>query len=127
MTLLSHPRFSSYLDMDIKTWRYAKYSLTCNLLILEIMIIAFIRIIYKGLYSRNLIAQRFAADIFNDAGILLTMLTPFLSSFNKNWTVPILCLSAVCRSLCGVTGGATRSGLTRVRRILLLKYYIVLW
>ncbi|KAK6081478.1 DUF647 domain-containing protein [Seiridium cupressi] len=52
---------------------------------------------------------RFAADIFNDAALLLDVLTPSLP-----WTPKILalCAAGVLRSLCGVAAGAAKASLS---------------
>lgn len=52
---------------------------------------------------------RFAADLFNDAALLLDLATVHLP---KTWFVPIACFATVMRALTGVAGGSSRSGIT---------------
>ena len=52
---------------------------------------------------------RFMADILNDAGMTLELLTPPRTS---PLFLPTLCVATLCRAVCGVAGGATRAALT---------------
>lgn len=52
---------------------------------------------------------RFAADIFNDAALLLDILTP---SLPQNPKILALCAAGILRSLCGVAAGAAKASLS---------------
>ncbi|CEM04426.1 unnamed protein product [Vitrella brassicaformis CCMP3155] len=52
---------------------------------------------------------RFMADILNDAGMTLELLTPPRTS---PLFMPTLCGATLCKAVCGVAGGATRAALT---------------
>ncbi|KAI4600572.1 hypothetical protein KJ359_000931 [Pestalotiopsis sp. 9143b] len=52
---------------------------------------------------------RFMADIFNDAALLLDILTPALPQTPKILT---LCAAGILRSLCGVSAGAAKASLS---------------
>jgi hypothetical protein len=52
---------------------------------------------------------RFLADIFNDAGMVLSCVTPSLPPFFK---VTLLCLSGTLRALCGVAAGSSKASLS---------------
>ena len=51
---------------------------------------------------------RYVADILNDLAMLLELLSPFFPSI----FLPLVCLAALFRSICGVCGGATRATFT---------------
>ena len=48
---------------------------------------------------------RLFADIINDIALSLEFLAPALG---KDWFLPILCVSSLCKALCGVAAGCTR-------------------
>ncbi len=50
---------------------------------------------------------RLLADILNDAAIILDTLTPHVPTFR----VPVLCLSASLRSLCGIAAGGSKAAI----------------
>ncbi|KAK7920919.1 hypothetical protein PG985_008941 [Apiospora marii] len=52
---------------------------------------------------------RFAADLFNDAALLLDVLTPVLPTKPK---IMALCAAGILRSLCGVAAGAAKASLS---------------
>jgi hypothetical protein len=52
---------------------------------------------------------RLAADIFNDAAMILDCLSP---AFPKSSRVFVLSLSSVLRSLCGVAAGSSKASLS---------------
>ena len=54
---------------------------------------------------------RLAADVFNDMGMALGLVSPLMPT--KELTVTMMCLSTINSALCGVTGGATRGSLTQ--------------
>jgi len=76
-----------------------------------------------GMIGRILFAARFGtqldydckkwrlfADILNDIAMLIEILTP---RFGKEWTLPVLCVASVSRSLVGVAGGATKAAVAQ--------------
>jgi len=52
---------------------------------------------------------RLAADIFNDAAMLLDCLSPALPKASR---VALLSLSSILRSLCGVAAGSSKASLS---------------
>lgn len=52
---------------------------------------------------------RLAADVFNDAAMILDCLSP---AFPKGYRVALLSLSSVLRSLCGVAAGSSKASLS---------------
>jgi len=54
-------------------------------------------------------SYRFLADLFNDSALVLDLLTPVLPFFPK---VCVLVSTAVLRSLCGVSAGASKASLS---------------
>ncbi|KAH9196250.1 hypothetical protein AeNC1_001769 [Aphanomyces euteiches] len=59
-------------------------------------------------FDANVKFWRLYADVINDFGLTLDMLAPFFPL----WVTEILCVSSVCKAMCGVAAGATRSSLT---------------
>ena len=53
---------------------------------------------------------RLAADLFNDAGIVLECLSPALPQTMK---ITLLCIARVVRSLCGVSAGGAKAALSQ--------------
>eukprot|EP00842_Homolaphlyctis_polyrhiza_P001723 jgi/Hompol1/2551/HPOL_006073-RA len=53
---------------------------------------------------------RFAADLFNDGGMLVEMIAPLAP---QALSLMLVCTAAVLRSLCGVAGGATKAALSQ--------------
>ncbi|KAJ3388686.1 hypothetical protein CcCBS67573_g06553 [Chytriomyces confervae] len=54
---------------------------------------------------------RFYADILNDSALSIEVLSPVL--LPKSWFAFAACLSTLLKSLCGVTGGATKAALSQ--------------
>jgi hypothetical protein len=52
---------------------------------------------------------RLAADVFNDAAMILDCLSP---AFPKSSRVVLLSLSSILRSLCGVAAGSSKASLS---------------
>jgi hypothetical protein len=48
---------------------------------------------------------RLFADVINDAALLLEFCAPL---FPRSYFLPILCVAAICKALCGVAAGCTR-------------------
>lgn len=73
------------------------------------------KIAFSYQFSQSLDAEckawRLAADWFNDAGMLLTLVTPHIHV--TRWFMPVACTGTLLRALCGVVGGATRGSLTQ--------------
>ncbi|ETV71418.1 hypothetical protein, variant 1 [Aphanomyces astaci] len=59
-------------------------------------------------FDANVKFWRLYADVINDFGLTLDMLAPFFPLY----VTEILCISSVCKAMCGVAAGATRSSLT---------------
>ncbi|ETV93485.1 hypothetical protein, variant 1 [Aphanomyces invadans] len=59
-------------------------------------------------FDANVKFWRLYADVINDFGLTLDMLAPFFPLY----VTEILCVSSVCKAMCGVAAGATRSSLT---------------
>ncbi|EQC27487.1 hypothetical protein SDRG_14690 [Saprolegnia diclina VS20] len=59
-------------------------------------------------FDANVKFWRLYADVINDVGLTLDMLAPFA----PRCVTQILCVSSVCKAMCGVAAGATRSSLT---------------
>ncbi|OQS06953.1 hypothetical protein THRCLA_01025 [Thraustotheca clavata] len=59
-------------------------------------------------FDANVKFWRLYADVINDFGLTLDMLAPFF----PNYVTQVLCISSVCKAMCGVAAGATRSSLT---------------
>ncbi|EGG18310.1 DUF647 family protein [Cavenderia fasciculata] len=53
---------------------------------------------------------RFAADLLNDFGMTLEMISPL---FGPSYFLPISCLGLISKSICGVAGGCTKASLTQ--------------
>ncbi|KAJ3104045.1 hypothetical protein HDU97_009592 [Phlyctochytrium planicorne] len=72
------------------------------------------RILFAWIFSFNLDADskqwRFYADLLNDAGTFIGVLTP---SLPKRLFVPLACFSTILRSLCGVAAGSTKAALSQ--------------
>ncbi|KYQ90504.1 DUF647 family protein [Tieghemostelium lacteum] len=51
---------------------------------------------------------RFMADILNDVGMTLEIISPYTGYF-----LTFSCLGIICKSLCGVAGGCTKASLTQ--------------
>ena len=70
-------------------------------------------ILFAHLFGISLEADckkyRFLADIYNDAALMLDMLSPIFPGVVR---VTLLCLSGSLRALCGVAGGATKTSLS---------------
>lgn len=70
-------------------------------------------VVFASLYSRSFDAYpkqwRFLADVTNDIGLLIELAAPLLPSL----FLPLACFGAMCRSVTGVAGGATRMALTQ--------------
>ncbi|TYZ61254.1 hypothetical protein PybrP1_001095 [[Pythium] brassicae (nom. inval.)] len=58
-------------------------------------------------FDVNVKRWRLFADVINDVGLTLDMLAPFFPSL----VTEVLCVSSVCKTMCGVAAGATRSSL----------------
>lgn len=61
-------------------------------------------------FGKNIKGWRLFADVSNDIGLTLELLAP-LVPFEAGFTAFIL-LGTICKSLCGVAAGATRSSIT---------------
>uniref|UniRef100_K3WNG6 DUF647 domain-containing protein n=1 Tax=Globisporangium ultimum (strain ATCC 200006 / CBS 805.95 / DAOM BR144) TaxID=431595 RepID=K3WNG6_GLOUD len=59
-------------------------------------------------FDINVKRWRLFADVINDVGLTLDMLAPF---FPASLVTEVLCVSQVCKTMCGVAAGATRSSL----------------
>jgi hypothetical protein len=53
---------------------------------------------------------RFYADIINDIGLTIDMMSPMVSG--TMYYVPIMALAALCRTMCGISAGATKSAIS---------------
>lgn len=51
---------------------------------------------------------RLFADVINDVGLTLEMLSPLCGKA----FLPVACLGSICKTMCGVAAGATRTALT---------------
>lgn len=58
-------------------------------------------------FDVNVKRWRLFADVINDVGLTLDMLAPFFPTL----VTEVLCVSSVCKTMCGVAAGATRSSL----------------
>eukprot|EP01113_Clastostelium_recurvatum_P045027 TRINITY_DN7676_c0_g1_i8.p1 TRINITY_DN7676_c0_g1~~TRINITY_DN7676_c0_g1_i8.p1 ORF type:complete len:346 (+),score=54.14 TRINITY_DN7676_c0_g1_i8:417-1454(+) len=52
---------------------------------------------------------RLMADILNDVGMTLEMLSPMVPGY----FLPLACMGTLCKSICGVAGGCSRAALTQ--------------
>jgi Vitamin B6 photo-protection and homoeostasis len=52
---------------------------------------------------------RLFADVINDVGLTLDMLSPYCSS---SWYLPVTATAALCRTICGLAAGATKSAVS---------------
>eukprot|EP00002_Diphylleia_rotans_P028144 TRINITY_DN5678_c0_g1_i2.p1 TRINITY_DN5678_c0_g1~~TRINITY_DN5678_c0_g1_i2.p1 ORF type:complete len:475 (+),score=98.01 TRINITY_DN5678_c0_g1_i2:51-1475(+) len=72
------------------------------------------RVLFTYLYASNLDSNcktwRFLADIMNDAALFLELISPFIFS---NLYLPVVCTAGLLKTLCGLTGGATKAALTQ--------------
>lgn len=59
-------------------------------------------------FDVNVKRWRLFADVINDVGLTLDMLAPL---FPQSLVTEVLCVSSVCKTMCGVAAGATRSSL----------------
>ncbi|OQR80777.1 hypothetical protein ACHHYP_17211 [Achlya hypogyna] len=59
-------------------------------------------------FDANVKFWRLYADVINDIGLTLDMFAPFFPAY----VTEVLCISSVCKAMCGVAAGATRSSLT---------------
>ncbi|KAJ3278434.1 hypothetical protein HK104_002346 [Borealophlyctis nickersoniae] len=53
---------------------------------------------------------RFAADILNDAGTFVELITPLLP---RGAFIPLACFATLLKSLCGVAAGSTKAALSQ--------------
>ena len=60
------------------------------------------------LFDQDVKRWRLFADIANDAGLTLDMLSPLAGS----WFLTVSCTARICMALCGVAAGSTRAALT---------------
>ncbi|DAZ92464.1 TPA: hypothetical protein N0F65_012694 [Lagenidium giganteum] len=58
-------------------------------------------------FDMNVKRWRLFADVINDVGLTLDMLAPYFPSL----VTEVLCVSSVCKTMCGVAAGSTRSSL----------------
>ncbi|TMW66928.1 hypothetical protein Poli38472_012044 [Pythium oligandrum] len=58
-------------------------------------------------FDMNVKRWRLFADVINDVGLTLDMIAPYFPSL----VTEILCVSSVCKTMCGVAAGSTRSSL----------------
>lgn len=58
-------------------------------------------------FDMNVKRWRLFADVINDIGLTLDMVAPYFSSL----VTEVLCVSSVCKTMCGVAAGSTRSSL----------------
>ena len=61
-------------------------------------------------FEANVKEWRLFADVINDVGLTLDMINS-ISTF-KPYFVPLTCLSAACRTVCGVAAGCTKSSIS---------------
>ena len=59
-------------------------------------------------FDANVKFWRLYADLINNVGLTLDMLAPLMATRSQD----ILTLSAVCKAMCGIAAGSTRSSLT---------------
>ncbi|GMF24022.1 unnamed protein product [Phytophthora lilii] len=59
-------------------------------------------------FDVNVKRWRLFADVINDVGLTLDMVAPY---FPQHLVTEVLCVSSVCKTMCGVAAGATRSSL----------------
>jgi hypothetical protein len=59
-------------------------------------------------FDVNVKRWRLFADVINDVGLTLDMVAPY---FPKSLVTEVLCVSSICKTMCGVAAGATRSSL----------------
>ncbi|KAF8816705.1 DUF647-domain-containing protein [Phlegmacium glaucopus] len=57
---------------------------------------------------------RLLADILNDTAVILDTLSPYLNTFKSipGLRVTALCISAACKSLCGISAGGAKAAIT---------------
>eukprot|EP00934_Nitzschia_sp_Nitz4_P002783 Nitzschia sp. Nitz4//scaffold350_size17454//556//2049//NITZ4_008815-RA/size17454-augustus-gene-0.22-mRNA-1//1//CDS//3329548859//2773//frame0 len=53
---------------------------------------------------------RLFADVINDVALTMDMLAPY---FSGDWTLYILSLSTICKTMCGMSAGATKGRITQ--------------
>lgn len=58
-------------------------------------------------FDMNVKRWRLFADVINDIGLTLDMMAPYFPSL----VTEILCISSICKTMCGVAAGSTRSSL----------------
>lgn len=58
-------------------------------------------------FDVNVKRWRLFADVINDVGLTLDMVAPYFPTL----VTEVLCVSSVCKTMCGVAAGATRSSL----------------
>lgn len=58
-------------------------------------------------FDLNVKRWRLFADVINDVGLTLDMVAPYF----PNIVTEVLCVSSICKTMCGVAAGATRSSL----------------
>lgn len=58
-------------------------------------------------FDLNVKRWRLFADVINDVGLTLDMVAPYF----PNIVTEVLCVSQICKTMCGVAAGATRSSL----------------
>ncbi|GLD98243.1 hypothetical protein PINS_up006940 [Pythium insidiosum] len=59
-------------------------------------------------FDSNVKRWRLFADVINDVGLTLDMLAPYCPAV---FVTELLCVSSICKTMCGVAAGATRSSL----------------
>jgi len=58
-------------------------------------------------FDLNVKRWRLFADVINDVGLTLDMVAPYFPTL----VTEVLCVSSICKTMCGVAAGATRSSL----------------
>lgn len=56
---------------------------------------------------------RLFADVINDVALTLDMLAPHVAGSSLEWSLGILCLSTIGKTLCGMSAGATKGRITQ--------------
>jgi hypothetical protein len=67
----------------------------------------------SDLFDTHVKEFRLFADIINDFAMALDMLAPYAAAAPQGWTMCILSVSTICKTMCGMSAGATKGRITQ--------------
>ena len=68
----------------------------------------------SDLFDSHVKEFRLFADVINDVGLTLDMIAPYVATdFGREYTIYLLSLSTICKTMCGMSAGATKGRITQ--------------